>query len=143
MQIVFNCSRLILQDPLKQFLILHLPCRHGKPDARDLGVGGAKLDTVSFKERENNVHSHSLVSVHKGVIGDQRKADASALFLLCRIKFLTVKRGKRRFERAIQERDITDIEQDTTIEMTDDEKIDFVAARILRLYRPAFEELAK
>jgi len=27
--------------------------------------------------------------------------------------------------------------------MTDDEKIDFVAERILRLYRPAFEELAK
>ena len=27
--------------------------------------------------------------------------------------------------------------------MIDDEKIDFVAARILKLYRPAFEELAK
>jgi hypothetical protein len=36
-----------------------------------------------------------------------------------------------------------DIEHDTTIEMTDDEKIDFVAQRILKLYRPAFEELAK
>ncbi len=38
---------------------------------------------------------------------------------------------------------LVDIEQDTNIEMTDDEKIDFVAARILKLYRPAFEELAK
>ena len=38
---------------------------------------------------------------------------------------------------------LVDIEQDTTIEMSDDEKIDFVAARILKLYRPAFEELAK
>ena len=38
---------------------------------------------------------------------------------------------------------LTDIENDNTIKMTDDEKIDFVAARILRLYRPAFEELAK
>ena len=38
---------------------------------------------------------------------------------------------------------LVDIEQDTTIEMTDDEKIDFVAARILKLYRSAFEELAK
>ena len=38
---------------------------------------------------------------------------------------------------------LMDVEQDTTIEMTDDEKIDFVAARILKLYRPAFEELAK
>ena len=38
---------------------------------------------------------------------------------------------------------LVDIEKYATIEMTDDEKIDFVAARILKLYRPAFEELAK
>ncbi len=30
-----------------------------------------------------------------------------------------------------------------TVEMTDDEKIDFVAARVLKQYRRAFEELAK
>jgi len=38
---------------------------------------------------------------------------------------------------------LVDIEKDATIEMTDNEKIDFVAARILRLYRKAFLELAK
>ncbi len=38
---------------------------------------------------------------------------------------------------------LVDIDNDTSIEMTDDEKIDFVAARILKLYRKAFEELAK
>ena len=38
---------------------------------------------------------------------------------------------------------LVDIENDTSIEMTDDEKIDFVAARILKQYRRAFEELAK
>ena len=38
---------------------------------------------------------------------------------------------------------LVEVENDTTIEMTDDEKIDFVAARILKLDRPAFEELAK
>lgn len=38
---------------------------------------------------------------------------------------------------------LVEIENDTSIEMTDEEKIDFVAARILKLYRPAFEELAK
>lgn len=38
---------------------------------------------------------------------------------------------------------LVDLEQDTAIAMTDDEKIDFVAARILRKYRRAFEELAK
>ena len=38
---------------------------------------------------------------------------------------------------------LIDIEQDSEIEMTDSEKIDFVAARILKKYRKAFEELAK
>ena len=38
---------------------------------------------------------------------------------------------------------LIDIESNPIIEMTDDEKIDFVAARILKKYRPAFEELAK
>lgn len=38
---------------------------------------------------------------------------------------------------------LVDIENDTAVEMTEDEKIDFVAARILKKYRHAFEELAK
>ena len=38
---------------------------------------------------------------------------------------------------------LIDIEQDMSVEMTDDEKIDFVAARVLKTYRSAFEELAK
>lgn len=38
---------------------------------------------------------------------------------------------------------LVDLEQSTEIEMTDSEKIDFVAERILRTYRDAFLELAK
>ena len=38
---------------------------------------------------------------------------------------------------------LVDIENDSGIEMSDNEKIDFVAARILKKYRRAFEELAK
>ena len=38
---------------------------------------------------------------------------------------------------------LVDIENNDSIEMSSDEKIDFVAARILKLYRPAFEELAR
>lgn len=38
---------------------------------------------------------------------------------------------------------LVDIENDSTIEMSDNEKIDFVATRILKKYRRAFEELAK
>ena len=38
---------------------------------------------------------------------------------------------------------LIDIEEETTIEMTDDEKIDFVAERLLRIYNAAFVELGK
>ena len=38
---------------------------------------------------------------------------------------------------------IVDLESEPQIEMTEDEKIDFVAARILREHKAAFEELAK
>ena len=39
--------------------------------------------------------------------------------------------------------DFSESKNDTSAEMTDDEKIDMAAAQILKLYRPAFEELAK
>ena len=38
---------------------------------------------------------------------------------------------------------LLDIDSSPIVEMTDDEKIDFVAARILKKYHRAFEELAK
>ncbi len=38
---------------------------------------------------------------------------------------------------------LVDLEKTPVIEMTDDEKIDFVAARILKKHKTAFMELAK
>ena len=38
---------------------------------------------------------------------------------------------------------LVNLEMDTDMELTDDEKIDIVARRILQRYRPAFMELAK
>ena len=38
---------------------------------------------------------------------------------------------------------LNDMEHSPVLELTDDEKIDIVAARILNRFRPAFEELAK
>ncbi|MBR2281578.1 MAG: type II toxin-antitoxin system Phd/YefM family antitoxin [Spirochaetales bacterium] len=38
---------------------------------------------------------------------------------------------------------LINLEKEPVIEMTDDEKIDFVAARILKRFKPAFMELAK
>lgn len=38
---------------------------------------------------------------------------------------------------------VVDLDTEPQIEMTEDEKIDFVAARILREHKAAFEELAR
>lgn len=38
---------------------------------------------------------------------------------------------------------VVDLENSPFLELTDDEKIDIVAARILKRFKPAFEELAK
>ena len=38
---------------------------------------------------------------------------------------------------------LLDVESSPVLDMTDDEKIDLVAARILKKYKPAFLELAK
>ena len=38
---------------------------------------------------------------------------------------------------------LIDLDASPVIDMTDDEKIDVVAARILKKYKPAFTELAK
>lgn len=38
---------------------------------------------------------------------------------------------------------VIDLDVDPPIEMTEEEKLDFVAARILREHKAAFEELAK
>lgn len=38
---------------------------------------------------------------------------------------------------------LIDLEASPVIDLTEDEKIDIVAARIMKQFRPAFEELAK
>lgn len=38
---------------------------------------------------------------------------------------------------------LVDLEKSPILDLTDDEKIDVVAARILKRFKPAFEELAK
>lgn len=38
---------------------------------------------------------------------------------------------------------LIDMDNEDYIELTDDEKVDIVAARIMKRFKPAFEELAK
>ena len=72
---------------------------------------------------------------------------------------ISVTEANQNFSRAMQKADrkgqvvifkrnrpkymLINLEESPVIEMTDDEKIDFVAARILKKYHAAFEELAR
>ncbi|MBR5098202.1 MAG: type II toxin-antitoxin system Phd/YefM family antitoxin [Spirochaetales bacterium] len=72
---------------------------------------------------------------------------------------ITVTEANQNFSRAMKKADqkgqvvifkrnrpkymLINLDESPIIEMTDDEKIDFVAARILKKYHAAFEELAK
>lgn len=38
---------------------------------------------------------------------------------------------------------VIDLDSSPVLELTDDEKIDIIAARVLKRFKPAFEELAK
>ena len=74
-------------------------------------------------------------------------------------ELISVTEANQNFSRAMQKADqkgqvvifkrnrpkymLINLDESPIIEMTDDEKIDFVAARILKKYHAAFEELAK
>ena len=79
-----------------------------------------------------NIDSNTIVSV----------TDANQNFT--RVARIAVKHGQAVLFKNNRPRYLLiDIENSPIVEMTDDEKIDFVAERILRKYREAFLELAK
>ena len=78
------------------------------------------------------IHTNAIVSVTEAnhnfsrVTRIAEKSGHAEIFKNTRPKFMLV-----------------DLENSPILDMTDDEKIDVVAARILRRFKPAFEELAK
>ena len=78
------------------------------------------------------INTNSIVSVseaNQNFSGVTRIADANGqviIFKNNRPKYLLI-----------------DVESTAYFDMTDDEKIDIIAARVLKKYKPAFEELAK
>ena len=79
-----------------------------------------------------NIDSHSIVSI----------TDANQNF--SKVAQLPDKPGPViTFEDGRSKYRLIDLEQNPDLELTEEEAIDIVAARILKRYRPAFEELAK
>ena len=79
-----------------------------------------------------NIDSHSIVSI----------TEANQNF--SKVAQLADKTGEVIiFEDGRSKYRLIDLEQNPDLELTEEEAIDIVAARILKRYRPAFEELAK
>ena len=79
-----------------------------------------------------NIDSNSIVSI----------TEANQNF--SKVAQLTDKMGAEIiFEDGRSKYRLIDLEQNLDLELTEEEAIDIVAARILKRYRPAFEELAK
>ena len=66
------------------------------------------MNAVDFEEGQHNVHPDALVAVHKGMVGDQRKAEPRALFLFRRVKLLSVEGRMNALQRGLQQRLVAD-----------------------------------
>ena len=76
-----------------------------------------------------NIDSNSIVSITEANQNFSKVADKTGAVII--------------FEDGRSKYRLIDLEQNPDLELTEEEAIDIVAARILKRYRPAFEELAK
>lgn len=60
------------------------------------------MDAVHFQKCEHDIHPNPLVSVQKGMVGNQMIAESGALFFLCWVELLSAKAGKSNFQRRFQ-----------------------------------------
>lgn len=90
------------------------------------------MDIIYQKEIEMNVKLNSIVSISEA----NQNFSKIARLVDKTGEVIVFKNNKPKYK-------LIDIENNSYIEMTDDEKIDFVAQRVLRQYHKAFEELAK
>ena len=74
----------------------------GKTNADDICVCGVNMHAVYFQENQHDKDAYSLVSVHKGVVCNQRVTEARRLFLGGGIKLPAAKGSECRLQGAIQ-----------------------------------------
>ena len=63
--------------PVKQRGIIHLSRCCAKSCFHHILVAAIHVDTIDLKESEHHIHADALVSIHKGMIGDECVAEAA------------------------------------------------------------------
>ena len=101
-------SDTVRPHPRQQRLVVHRTGGDSKPDLDDLVVGAVQPNTVDLQKGQHHIHTDALIAIHKGMVGDERIAQPSALFLLGRVEFLPAKAGKDILQRGLQQSLIPD-----------------------------------
>ena len=69
-------------DPGKKLFITHLPRGYPKTCFNHIIVGTVQANAVDLKKGQHDIHSDSLVAIHKCMVGNQRIAQSCTLFFL-------------------------------------------------------------
>ena len=109
---------------------------------KKVNAKGANASAITDGEKDRSLHWDGGVAPAKATI------DLKGYFSISSIRLTTYYGDYMQLpppEKRVckQHAILIDVEHSPVLELTDDEKIDIVAARILNRFRPAFEELAK
>ena len=94
--------------PRQQRLVVHRAGGDSQTDLNDLIIRAVQPNTVDLQKGQHHIHTDALIAIHKGMVGDERIAQSSALFLLGRVEFLPAKAGKDILQRRLQQSLIPD-----------------------------------
>lgn len=62
-------------DPSEKILILHFTLCEREPDFDELLICRLQRDAVDFKEGQKHIYADALVSVYKGMVGDEPRTE--------------------------------------------------------------------
>ena len=77
------------QNPGQQLLVIHAAIRYGQTHMDDVSICAVQVNAVDLQKDQHDEYADALVSVQKGVVGDQVEADPGAFFLNGGVEFLS------------------------------------------------------
>ena len=85
--------------PFQQSIIAHGSGSDREADFYDILIGAFQSDTIDLQKCQHNIHTDTLVAIHKGMVGDERVTQSGTFFLFGGVEFLASKTGKGVFQR--------------------------------------------
>lgn len=84
----------MFSHPGKQIFVVHTAICYTQADLYDILISAVQADAVDFQKCEHHIDTDSLISIDKGMVGNQVIAQLGTLLFLGGIKLLTTKAGK-------------------------------------------------